>query len=111
MDVRAEIFVNIPKFLEEINSQLGAIQLQMSPNPSQLSLAAIQQHSQDTSRPTQTARAAAPPIHTSTMQHPNQSANSVNHPYVAAFNSLSLQLDTSIQTLSPDTASLAAISG
>ena len=25
MDVRADIFVNIPKFLEEINSQLGAI--------------------------------------------------------------------------------------
>ena len=40
MDVRADIFVNIPKFLEEINAQLGAINLQVSPTispPSQLS--------------------------------------------------------------------------
>ena len=44
MDVRADIFINIPKFLEEINNQLGAIQAKQ---PSQISLAAIQQPSQD----------------------------------------------------------------
>ena len=109
MDVRADILVNIPKFLEEINGQLGAIQLQMSPHSSQLSLAAIQQHSQDTSKPMPTSRATAPPVHTSTTQHPDQTASSVNHPYMAAFSSFSPQQDTTLQTLSPDTASLAAI--
>ena len=108
MDVRADILVNIPKFLEEINGQLGAIQLQMSPHSSQLSLAAIQQHSQDT-KPTPTARATAPPNHTSTVQHPEQTTSSANHPHMAAFSSFSPQLDTTLQTLSPDTASLAAI--
>jgi len=37
MDVRADLFVNLPKFLEEINGQLGAIQLQVSPQSSHLS--------------------------------------------------------------------------
>ena len=41
MEVRADIFVNIPKFLEEINGQVSSIQLQ-SPQPSQVSLATIQ---------------------------------------------------------------------
>ena len=31
MDVHGDIFINIPKFLEEINANLGAIHLQMSP--------------------------------------------------------------------------------
>ena len=54
MDVRVEIFINILKFLEEIKNQLGAIQLQMS-LPSQLSLAAIQQPSQEACRSQQSA--------------------------------------------------------
>ena len=59
MDVRGDIFINIPKFLEEINSQLGAINLQISSvssNQSHLLLASIQQpnqelYAQQTARP------------------------------------------------------------
>ena len=107
MDVRADILINIPKFLEELNGQLGAIQLQMSPQSSQVSLAAIQHHSQD--KPTSTARATAPPNHTSIAQQSNQTTSSSNHPHMAASTSFSPQLDTTLKTLSPDTASLAAI--
>lgn len=39
MAVRADIFVNIPKFLEELDRQLGSIQ----PKTAKMSLAAISQ--------------------------------------------------------------------
>ena len=63
MDVRADIFVNIPKFLEEINSQLSSIQVQ-SPQPSHVFLAAIQP-SQDTCTQ-HTAQAQSQILHHST---------------------------------------------
>ena len=67
MDVRGDIFVNIPKFLEELNTQqLGAINLQMSSqmsSPSHLSLASIQQPNQDAhiQQSTRTQKHTSPP--------------------------------------------------
>ena len=63
MDIRADIFDNIPKFLEEINGQLHTIQVQ-SPQPSHVSLAAIQP-SQDACTQ-HTARAHSQILHHST---------------------------------------------
>ena len=88
MEVRADIFVNIPKFLEEMNGQVSSIQLQ-SPQPLQFSLATIQP-SQDiphnTRAQNQTLHQGAGPsnhhcvTHTASPLYHTSSANIFNQP-------------------------------
>ena len=89
MDIRADIFVNIPKFLEEINIQLGAISLQMSPTISPPSQLLAIRMNQETYQPTPTARPPQPhppqpqvaaPAPNQVFQQPSPLLHTTNHP-------------------------------